>query len=131
MQACIFCRVIEGAVPSYKVWEGESFYAFLDINPVNPGHVLLIPKKHVDFVFDLDDDSYQGLFNAAKRLGPLLKKAMNSKRVGMAIEGFGVPHVHVHLVPVNHRNELNPLRARGASQEELKRVAALLQKTFA
>jgi histidine triad (HIT) family protein len=93
--------------------------AFLDKHPMNPGHTLLVPKKHVEDVFDLDDELLAKIFLAAKRLSGALKKATEAKRIGVAIEGFTVPHAHVHLVPLHNPSDLNPERAVNASEESL------------
>jgi histidine triad (HIT) family protein len=116
---CIFCRIVGGELPSHKIWEDKNFFAFLDIHPINPGHMLLIPKKHVGDIFDLEEPLYSLIFKAAKKLSKPLRRAMRSKRVGIAIEGLAVPHIHLHLVPVNNENELDPHRAKVATQQEL------------
>lgn len=126
MQDCIFCKIVAGEIPSYKVYEDETFFAFLDIKPVNPGHVLLIPKKHTDYIFDLNNSEYSELMLKAKELGITLKKKLESKKIGIVVEGFGVSHVHVHLIPINHANELNPERAKEMDKEELKKIALRL-----
>ena len=105
MSDCIFCKIAKGEIPSSKIWEDEDHLAFLDINPVNPGHTLIIPKNHVDSVFDMAENDYSKLFMAAKKLSSPLKNAMEAKRVGVIIEGFLVPHAHVHLVPLNRMSE--------------------------
>lgn len=120
---CIFCRIAAKEAPSFFLWEDESFAAFLDIRPVNPGHVLLVPKSHASSVFDLEGDAYGALFRTARLLAPALKEAAQSKRVGLAVEGFGVDHAHVHLVPINAMGELDPGRARETSPEELRAMA--------
>ncbi len=119
---CLFCDIINNKVPAAKIWEDENFLAFLDINPINPGHTLLIPKTHVEDVFELSDDSFQHLFLTAKNIAPILQKATSAKRMGIAVEGFGVPHVHIHLVPVNNGNELNPERAKKSTESELQKM---------
>jgi histidine triad (HIT) family protein len=93
--------------------------AILDIHPINPGHTLLIPKQQVDDIFNLPNELYNSLWQVAKWLAPLIQQAMDSKRVGISVEGFSVPHVHIHLVPVNSVNELNPERAVATSPEQL------------
>lgn len=120
---CIFCKIKNGELPSYKVYEDENFLSFLDIHPINPGHLLLIPKKHVDYVFDLEEPLYSKMFKVAKKISKNLKKVMKAKRIGIAVEGFAVPHVHIHLVPINNGNELDPHRAKEATPEELSKVA--------
>jgi histidine triad (HIT) family protein len=123
MDDCIFCKISEGKIPSFKVYEDERFLAFLDINPVNPGHTLLIPKKHVDNLFDIEEPLYSELFKTAKKLSKPLTKAMGAKRVGVIVEGFLVHHAHIHLIPINRGNELDPGRARKAEPAELAAVA--------
>ncbi len=99
--ASIFSKIAAGEIPSYKVAEDERHFAFLDINPVNEGHVLVIPRKETDYVFDLDDEEYASLMLFAKRVAKALKKAIPCTKVGMSVIGLDVPHVHVHLVPMN------------------------------
>lgn len=123
MEDCIFCKIVAGEIPSFKVFEDEIFLAFLDVKPVNPGHILLIPKKHDDYIFDMPDGEYSRLMLKAKELGAMLKEKLTSKKIGIIVEGFGVAHVHVHLIPINHANELNPQRAKEADQEELAKIA--------
>ena len=123
MADCIFCRIIAKEVPSHAVWENDRFLAFLNIRPVNPGHLLIIPKEHIDPVFGMPDALYQELFETAKALSTPLQKAMNSARVGMVIEGFGVSHAHLHLVPINSPHELDSTREKDASPGELSATA--------
>lgn len=99
--ATIFTRIIEGEIPSYKIAEDENFLAFLDINPLAKGHTLVIPKKEVDNLFDLDDNTYQGLWLFAKRVAKALDRTMTCERIGVAVVGLEVPHAHIHLVPIN------------------------------
>lgn len=127
MSSCIFCDIIEGDAPSRKIWEDEHLLAFLDINPINPGHVLFIPKIHVEYLFDMKE-AYLDLFTAAKTLAEPLRRATGAKRIALAVEGFAVPHVHLHLVPVNGENELDPKRARPASKEELVEMEKKIKK---
>ena len=120
---CIFCRIVEGVEPAYKIWESDEFVAFLSIHPCNPGHTCLIPKLHVDYVFDLEDRLYSRIFQAARQIAPRLKAATKAKRIGVAIEGFSVPHVHLHLVPLYYVAELDPHRHIKQNQEELEKMA--------
>ncbi len=126
MPDCIFCKISSGQVPSAKIWENETHFAFLDNQPIKPGHTLVIPKKHTDYIFDLSDGEYETLLLKSKAIAKKLKAKLAPKRVGMAVEGFGVAHVHVHLVPINHGAELNPLDARPALDGELERIAKML-----
>ena len=123
MEDCLFCKIIKGEIPSYKIWEDENFFAFLDINPINPGHTILVPKKHLDYIFDLEEPLYSEIFKTAKKLSEPLKKATGAKRVALAIEGFVISHIHIHLVPVNKVNDLDPNKARKANPEELLKIA--------
>jgi histidine triad (HIT) family protein len=127
---CIFCMIKDGKIPSEKVWEDENFFAFLDINPVNPGHTLIIPKKHEDYIFELDGAEYAALFNAAKTVAGPLKKATGAKRIGMLIEGFLVHHAHLHLIPINRGSEMAPGNAKKATPEELKAMGAKIRAAF-
>jgi histidine triad (HIT) family protein len=103
----IFSRIVAGDIPAYKVAETKDFLAFLDVNPLVRGHVLVIPKIEVDYIFDLDDDMYLGLQAFAKKVATGLKKAIPCIRIGVAVIGLEVPHVHVHLVPMNGMDDLN------------------------
>ena len=118
-KSCVFCKIIKGEIPDYRIWQDENFIAFLDIRPINLGHTLVVPRLHEDEIFDLQDELYKGLFTAGRELSGLIKKAISSKRVGMVVEGFGVPHAHLHLVPINHGNELDPHRAHEVSVDSL------------
>lgn len=102
----IFTKIINGEIPSYKIAEDENFFAFLDINPNAKGHTLCIPKKEVDKVFDLDEETYNGLMSFSRKVAIALEKAINCKRVGVAVIGLEVPHVHVHLIPLNDMKEM-------------------------
>lgn len=106
MPKCVFCDIVSGKEPSYRVWEDADFVAFLDSNPVRPGHTLLIPKKHVEYVFDLPEPLYSKLFKTAKLVAQQVQKTTKAKRVGLTIEGFKVPHACLHLIPINKENEL-------------------------
>lgn len=103
----IFAKIVAGEIPAYKVAESIEFLAFLDINPLVEGHVLVIPKKEVDELFDLDDETYTGLQLFAKIVAGGIKKAIPCKRVGVAVIGLDVPHAHIHLVPLNGADDLN------------------------
>lgn len=123
MPDCIFCKIADKEIPANVVWENERFLAFTDVNPVNPGHLLIIPKEHTDLIFDLRDDVYAEIFMIAKTLSAPLKRATGAKRIGIAVEGFGVAHAHVHLVPLHGPHELNPERAQRMDDGELKAIA--------
>jgi len=120
---CIFCKIINGEIPAVKIWENEKYLVTLDRSPIKPGHSLLMPKKHTDYIFDLSNKDYSELMLTAKKIAKILKAKLNPKRVGVVVEGFGVPHVHVHLVPLNKGNELNLERARDMDTEKLNKIA--------
>jgi histidine triad (HIT) family protein len=127
MDTCTFCRIIEGAEPAHGIWESDDFLAFLSIHPCNPGHTCLIPKAHVDYIFDLQEPLYSRIFQVAKRLSEPLKSATDAKRIGIAVEGFSVPHVHLHLVPLYDVSELDPHRHIKQTEEELSVMAAKIR----
>ena len=99
--ASIFTKIVNGEIPCYKVAESEDFLAFLDINPNAKGHTLCIPKKEVDKLFDLDETTYNGLMSFSRTVAQAIRKTVACKRVGMSVIGLEVPHVHVHLIPLN------------------------------
>jgi histidine triad (HIT) family protein len=103
----IFSKIVAGEIPAYKVAETVEFLAFLDISPLAEGHVLVIPKKEVDYLFDLDDETYTGLLIFAKIVATGLRKAIPCKRIGVAVIGLEVPHAHIHLIPMNSVSDLN------------------------
>jgi histidine triad (HIT) family protein len=127
MDTCVFCQIIEGVEPAHRVWECDDFLAFLSIHPCNPGHTCLIPKAHVDYVFDLQEPLYSRIFQVAKQLSKPLKAATAAKRIGIAVEGFSVPHVHLHLVPLHDVSELDPHRHIKQTNEELSITAAKIR----
>ncbi len=129
MDECKFCQIAQKKVQDYVFWEDEDFIAFLDHNPANPGHCMIIPKKHTDYFFDLEDELYLKLFKIAKKLSKPLKQAVGAKRIGIAVVGFDVPHAHLHLIPLHGSNELfDPKKFQKASHEELKEMQNKLIK---
>lgn len=104
--ASIFSKIVAGDIPSYKVAENEKFYAFLDINPLVKGHTLVIPKKEVDYIFDMDDKDLSEMHLFAKTIATAIKKAFPCKKVGIAVLGLEVPHAHIHLVPINKESDM-------------------------
>lgn len=100
MQDSIFTKIIRGEIPCHKIYEDDIVFAMLDIDPLANGHTLIFPKKQVDLLWDLDEETYHHLFEVAKKLSKTLQNTLEPKRVGMVVEGFGVPHAHVHLVPL-------------------------------
>ena len=121
--ASLFTRIINGEIPCNKILENEEFLAFLDIKPLIAGHTLVIPKKEVDYVFDLEDDLLGKLMIFSKKVALMIKKEIPCKRIGMIVAGLEVPHTHVHLVPINTLGDLSFSKAKPASSDELKAVA--------
>ena len=120
----IFSRIINGEIPCYKVAEDQNNFAFLDINPVAPGHVLVVPKKEVDYLFDLNDEDYASLQMFAKQVATAVKAAMPCVRVGVAVMGLEVPHAHIHLIPINEEKDMNFFKEKvQLPQEEMVRIA--------
>lgn len=115
----IFQKIIDGELPCYKVWEDNDHLAFLDIMPIQAGHTLLIPKKSVDYIFDMADEEYKNLMLAAKEVAKILKLATGAYKIGMVVEGLEVPHVHVKLVPIDMGHSLGT-KFGSTTQEELK-----------
>ncbi len=105
--ASIFSKIISGEIPSYKIYEDSNFLAFLDIDPNALGHTLCIPKKEIDQIFDLDDKTLSELIIFSKKIANAIKKAVVCKRVGISVIGLEVPHVHVHLIPINNMNDMS------------------------
>lgn len=124
--ATIFTRIANGEIPSYKVAESEDFYAFLDINPLAPGHTLVIPKKvEDDYIFNLDSGTYAGLWAFARKVAVAIKAAVPCKRVGVAVLGMEVPHTHIHLVPLQTEGDMDFRKQRPeVSDEQKARIAA-------
>ena len=104
--ATIFSKIIAGEIPCYKVAEDEKNFAFLDINPMNKGHVLVVPKTENDYIFNLSDDDYQSLTMFARRVAKAIDKALPCKRVGVAVIGLEVPHAHIHLIPIVEEKDM-------------------------
>ena len=129
--ASIFSKIVAGEIPSYKVAEDENFYAFLDINPLVKGHTLVIPKKEVDYIFNLDSDTYLGLMQFARRVAAAVEKACPCKRVGLAVIGLEVPHTHIHLIPINKESDMlfsNPKQK--LTNEEFIEIAQTIASKF-
>ena len=105
--ASIFTRIVNGEIPCYKVAEDDKYLAFLDINPLAKGHTLVIPKKEVDYIFDLDDELLVGLTLFAKKVAKAIDKAIPCKRTAVVVLGLDVPHAHIHLIPMNSASDIN------------------------
>ncbi|RYD83640.1 MAG: HIT family protein [Sphingobacteriales bacterium] len=122
--ASIFSKIVAGEIPSYKVAESDDFLAFLDVQPLAIGHVLVIPKRETDYIFEVEDDLYAGLWAFAKKVAKGLEKAIPCKRIGIAVIGLEVPHAHIHLIPLQHVGDINFERPKmKLSQEELAATA--------
>lgn len=127
----IFSRIVAGEIPCYKVAEDEKHFAFLDINPVAPGHVLVIPKQEVDYIFDLNDQDYADLQIFAKRVAEAIKQALPCRRVGVAVMGMEVPHTHIHLIPINEEADMNFFKEKSAlSAEEMADIASKISQNM-
>ena len=105
--ASIFTRIINGEIPSYKIYEDDQYFAFLDINPLTEGHTLVIPKKEIDYIFDLENDLLSGMMIRAKEIARAIEKAIPCKRIGLVVLGLEVPHAHIHLVPLHSEGDIN------------------------
>lgn len=119
----IFSKIISGELPAYKVAETDDFLAFLDINPNAKGHTLCIPKKEVNKIFDLDPETYQKLMEFSRKVAVALEKSVSCKRVGMSVVGLEVPHVHVHLIPLNTMKDMDFSNKLDFTKEEFGRIA--------
>jgi histidine triad (HIT) family protein len=129
--ATLFTKIIKGEISCHKIAEDDRFLAFLDINPAAVGHTLVIPKAEVDYLFNLDDDTYTGLMLFAKRIAPALSKAVPCLRIGVAVIGLEVPHTHVHLIPLNTMNDINFTKPKlKLSQDELAATAEKIRKVL-
>ena len=127
----IFTKIVNGEIPSYKIAEDENYYAFLDINPLAKGHTLVIPKKEVDYIFDVDDDLLAGMMVFAKKVGLAIEKEVECKRIGIAVLGLEVPHTHIHLVPINGIYDIDFSRPKlKFSDEALKEIAGSIRKNL-
>ena len=129
--ASIFSLIASGQIPSRKVASDDRYYAFLDINPLKPGHTLVIPRREVDYIFDLDDDELAGLQLFAKRVARAIAKTVPCRKVAQAVIGLEVPHAHVHLVPIDKEGDLNFANEHAKlSDEEMDRIAAEIAANF-
>ena len=119
----IFSKIVSGEIPSFKVAETDQFLAFLDINPNTKGHTLCIPKKEVDKLFDLDDETYNGLMSFSKNIAKAIEQAIPCIRVGMTVVGLEVPHAHIHLIPINTIEDVQFIKKTQLSTEEFQETA--------
>ncbi len=124
----IFSKIVSGQIPAHKVAETLEYLAFLDINPLTEGHLLVIPKKEVDYLFDLDSETYLGLMMFAKIVAAGLKRAMPCERVGLTVIGLDVPHAHIHLIPINTMDDMNFSRPKlKLAEERLAEIAEAIR----
>jgi histidine triad (HIT) family protein len=129
--ATIFTKIVNREIPAHIVAEDESYLAFLDIMPLTHGHTLVVPKKEVDYIFDLEESTYSGLHLFAKKVAGAVKKATGCKRVGVAVLGMEVPHAHIHLVPMNAMRDMNFSNPKlKPTPEELSSMAAQIRSCF-
>ena len=127
----IFSKIVAGDIPSHKVAEDDNFVAFLDINPLVEGHTLVIPKKEVDYLFDLDDETLAGINVFAKKVARGIEKVIPCERIGVTVIGLEVPHAHVHLIPINGINDMYfGNKKLSFSQEELAATAEKIRKAI-
>lgn len=125
----IFSKIIAGEIPCYKIAENDDYIAFLDVFPLKKGHTLVIPKKEVDYIFDLDNDTYNGLMLFAKEIAVAIKQAMPCSRVSMGVFGLEVPHAHVHLIPMNTMNDVNFSNEKlKLTKEEFEEIASKIKQ---
>lgn len=129
--ATIFSKIAAGEIPSYKVAENDKFYAFLDINPVAPGHTLVIPKREIDYIFDIPADEYAEYQKFAQQVAIAMKKVMPCLRIGVAVMGLEVPHAHIHLIPINKESDMNFFNDKlSLPAEEMQRIADSIYTEF-
>ncbi len=121
--ASLFTRIVKGEIPCHKIMEDDRYLAFLDIRPINPGHALVITKREIDYIFDVEDELLGGLMVFAKKTAKVIQKAVPCKKVGVMVAGIEVPHVHIHLVPIFEVTDLNFAKAKTTSNEELAQMA--------
>tara|TARA_B100001057_G_scaffold85986_1_gene81877 strand:+ start:2347 stop:2739 length:393 start_codon:yes stop_codon:yes gene_type:complete len=127
----IFTKIVKGEIPSYKVYEDKNFLAFLDINPLKKGHTLVIPKKEVDYIFDIDSKEYQNLWNTAKKIALGMKKVIECNRISIVVMGLEVPHAHIHLIPLNTMQDIDFSQPKlNISNDEMVQIANRINKSI-
>jgi len=127
----IFSKIIKGEIPSYKVAENDKFYAFLDINPLQKGHTLVVPKKEIDYIFDLPDELLGDMMLFSKQVAKAIEKTTPCNRVGVAVIGLEVPHAHIHLIPIKTMRDMNFSNPKlELSQEEFSKIAQQIQHHY-
>lgn len=127
----IFSRIINGEIPCYKIAEDDRFFAFLDINPVNWGHTLVVPKREEDYIFDLSDEELSAMMLFAKRVANAMKEAMPCRKIGVTVLGLEVPHAHIHLVPLKNEGDMDfSNKIAEPDPEKMKQIAAAISSKF-
>lgn len=126
----IFSKIISGEIPSYKVAENEDFLAFLDINPNSVGHTLCIPKKEIDNILDLDENTYQELMKFSRKVALSIDNVIDCERVSFSVIGLEVPHVHVHLIPIKKMSDANFTKKVSMNDNQFKQTASLISSAF-
>ena len=127
----IFTKIVKGEIPSYKVYEDKNFLAFLDINPLKKGHTLVIPKKEVDYIFDIDSKEYQILWNTAKKIALGMKKVIECNRISIVVMGLEVPHAHIHLIPLDSMQDIDFSQPKlNISNDEMVQIANRINKSI-
>ncbi|NNF19642.1 MAG: HIT family protein [Flavobacteriaceae bacterium] len=126
----LFTKIINGEIPCYKIAEDENYFAFLDINPNAEGHTLCVPKKEVDKIMDMDEEAYMGLMAFSRKIGIALEKVISCKRVGMAVIGLEVPHVHVHLIPLQSMQNATFQHKVSLEQDEFEAIAQKIREAL-
>jgi histidine triad (HIT) family protein len=129
--ASIFTRIVKGEIPSYKIAEDEKFFAFLDINPLAEGHTLVIPKEETDYIFDIEDELYKGLWAFAKKVALAIEKVVPCKRMGVTVLGLEVAHAHIHVIPINTIYDIDFKKPKlQFSEEEFNVIAGKIRKAY-
>ncbi len=126
----VFSKIIKGEIPSYKVAEDDQFFAFLDIRPLQKGHVLVVPKVEVDYIFDMDDTALSGLILFSKRVAKAIEASIPCERIGVAVIGLEVPHCHVHLSPINSIHDMNFSKVKEIPAAEMQEIADAIRSKF-
>lgn len=122
--ATIFTKIVNGEIPSYKIFENEHFYSFLDISPMTKGHTLVIPKKEVDYLFDIDDAMLSEMIVLSKKIAKAIEKTVECTRVGVMVVGLEMPHAHIHLIPIQNEGDMNLSNKRiQLTKEEFEKIA--------
>ena len=128
--ASIFTKIVNGEIPCYKIAEDENYLAFLDVNPNAKGHTLCIPKQEINKIFDMEEDLYLGLMKFSRKVAKALEKTVECKRIGVAVVGLEVPHVHVHLIPLHDMNDMRFQRKVSLTKEEFEELTKAIQSNL-